>query len=112
MKEFPGLLALALTGLLPAQEYRATVQGSVSDPAGAAVPRVVVAITNIESGVSRRSETNLDGIFQIPYLLPGGHGLEITHPGFKTHRRGPIETSTPRFISVSGLLPSSGSMLM
>jgi hypothetical protein len=29
--------------------------------------------------------------YQIPYLQPGVYTLEVTHPGFKTHRRGPIE---------------------
>jgi hypothetical protein len=82
---------LGLAGGLGAQEYRATVLGSVTDPTGAAVPKASVVIANNESGVSWRTETNSEGAFQVPYLLPGVYTLEVAHPGFKTHRRGPIE---------------------
>src|SRR5262249_45047202 len=44
-----------------------------------------------ESGVSSRTVTNRDGAFQAPYLVPGLYSVEVTHTGFKTHRRGPIE---------------------
>ncbi len=74
-----------------AQEYRATVLGAVTDPTGAAVPKAAVVITNNASGVSLKTETNNEGMYQLPYLLPGVYTLEVTVAGFKTHRRGPIE---------------------
>jgi hypothetical protein len=86
------LLALLLACVaLNAQEYRATVLGTVTDPSGAAVPKAGITITNTESGVSSKTETNHEGLYQVPYLLPGVYALEVTAPGFKTHRRSPIE---------------------
>jgi hypothetical protein len=86
-------LILGLLVCLPllAQEYRATVVGSVTDPSGAAVPKASITITNTESGVSSKTETNQEGVYQVPYLLPGVYSLEAVAPGFKTHHRSPIE---------------------
>jgi hypothetical protein len=92
MRPIVALLPLLLSvGLVNAQEYRATVLGAVTDPSGAAVPKAVVVITNVESGVAARSVTNLEGLYQIPYLLPGVYTLEVAHASFKTHRRSGIE---------------------
>ena len=90
----PALMLFAAVGLaavLPAQEYRATILGAVTDPAGAAVPKASVLIRNNDSGVSSRTESNAEGMYQIPYLLPGTYILEVSAPGFKTYRRGPVE---------------------
>ena len=87
-----GLLFSALFAtIVGAQEYRATVLGTVTDPAGAAVPMASVIATNDETGVSSRTQSNNEGGYQIPYLQPGFYTLEVTHPGFKTHHLGPIE---------------------
>lgn len=85
------LSILVAAGVLVAQEYRATVLGAVTDPTGAAVPKAAVVITNNASGVSSKTETNNEGMYQLPYLLPGVYTLEVSMAGFKTHRRGPIE---------------------
>jgi len=85
------LLAYLLAAVLAAQEYRATLLGTVTDPAGAAVPMASVTVTNDDTGVSSRTKCNGEGGYQIPYLQPGVYTLEVTHAGFKTHRRGPIE---------------------
>src|SRR6266705_1354352 len=60
MRAIAALLPLLVSaGLVSAQEYRAAVLGAVTDPSGAAVPKAAVVITNVESGVAARSETNL-----------------------------------------------------
>ena len=73
------------------QEYRATVLGSITDPAGAVVPGAQVVVTNKETGVTLRTQSNANGAYQVPYLQPGTYKLDVTHPGFKTYQRGPIE---------------------
>ena len=83
--------ALAFAGLVSAQEYRATVLGTVSDPAGAKVPKASIVVTNIDSGVIAKAATNDAGSYQVSFLLPGNYMLEVAHPGFKTYKRGPIE---------------------
>jgi hypothetical protein len=85
--------ALLLVGAVAAyaQEYRANVLGTVTDPTGAVVLGASVVITNNETGVTSRAQTNSEGAYLVPYLLPGTYMLEVSHPGFKTYRRSPIE---------------------
>jgi hypothetical protein len=87
----PLLFTFLFTALSVAQEYRATMLGAVIDPAGAAVPMASITATNNETGVSSKTRSNGEGGYQIPYLQPGVYTLEVTHSGFKTLHRGPIE---------------------
>ena len=91
MRSTVTLIALLFAAPGLAQEYRATVLGTVTDPHGATVPKASVVITNIDSGTVSKTVTNESGSYQISFLLPGNYMLEISHPGFKSHRRGPIE---------------------
>lgn len=85
------LLFLISAVVVFGQEYRATVLGTVTDPAGAVVPGAKVVITNNDTQVASRTQSNANGAYQVPYLQPGTYTLDVTHPGFKTHQRGPIE---------------------
>ena len=61
------------------------IVGTVTDPSRAAVPGAAVVMTNTASGVVSRTQTNAEGAYQVPYLLPGVYVLEISHAGFKTY---------------------------
>jgi hypothetical protein len=76
---------------LSAQEYRATIVGTVTDPTGAAVADVKVTAVNTETGVATSATANSEGAYIIPFLLPGTYMLKVEHLGFKTLERGPIE---------------------
>jgi hypothetical protein len=84
-------LALLFAAMGSAQEYRATVLGTVTDPQGAAVSKASITIVNIDSGTISKTSANDSGSYQISFLLPGNYMLEVSHPGFKAHKRGPIE---------------------
>lgn len=56
-------LAVApLTGLI-AQEFRATISGTVTDPSGALIPGVTVAATNVDRNTSASTVTGDTGNF-------------------------------------------------
>ncbi len=84
------LLLLVLLPL-PAQEYRATLLGTVTDSSGAAVPNARVIVTNMETQVAAASVSNNDGAYLIPFLQPGAYRLRVEGAGFKTLERGPVE---------------------
>ena len=64
MKKF--LLALSLSALAVAQTTSSLLAGTITDPAGAAIPRASVAATNVETGVSFKSVTGAQGEYGIP----------------------------------------------
>ena len=77
----PILLLTAAT--LPAQTPTAVVNGTVIDPAGAAVPEATVTVVNQETNVTSQKNTNGDGTFTIINLLPGNYVLTVEKTGFK-----------------------------
>lgn len=77
------LLAASVPVTLHAQESRGKITGTVTDPNTAAVPGASVKIIDPARGTSVTLETNSDGFFQAPYLLPGTYQVIIEIAGFK-----------------------------
>jgi Carboxypeptidase regulatory-like domain len=82
---------LAVASCMFAQEYRATITGSITDSSGASVPGARIGAINKETGVSVSSVSNAQGRYVIPYLLPGQYNVRVEHAGFKSFERGSIE---------------------
>lgn len=79
-----------LSAIIPAlysQETRGTIAGTVLDASGAAVPAAAVSVTNVATNVSTRVTANENGIYTLPFLLPGAYTVTATAPGFKTARQ-------------------------
>jgi hypothetical protein len=84
------LLALfAATGL--AQEDRAVVTGSVTDPSKASIGGAIVSIDNKATGFHQEVKTNDSGAYVIPGLLVGIYDLQISMNGFTTQNYNAIE---------------------
>src|SRR5437773_1858261 len=85
------LLGITLVGSVMAQEYRATVLGTVIDPSGAAVPESQIKLTNLETGVSLTAKSGAEGSYLIPYVQPGQYKLRVEHAGFRAFEQSPVE---------------------
>src|SRR5207249_803464 len=59
-----------------------TIEGSVVDPSGAAVPKATVSIHNAVTGYSRSATTGADGTFRFSNIPPNPYHLEVSAPGF------------------------------
>jgi hypothetical protein len=86
------LLLLLLLGsvLLSPTAYgqaTASIVGTVTDPAGAAVPNAKVAITNIETGLARSTTTNSTGSYAAHELAIGHYRVRAEAPGFKAYEQ-------------------------
>jgi hypothetical protein len=77
------LLVLLLASPLLAQQETATITGEVKDASGAVVPKATLTITNVETNLSLKSETNDQGIYFVPSLKPGPYSLTVEKAGFK-----------------------------
>jgi len=77
------ILCLSLT-LPVAAQFRAGIQGTVTDPNGGSVPAATVTLTNKETGLERTFTTPADGVFTFPGLAPGAYSLSVAKTGFST----------------------------
>jgi Outer membrane receptor for ferrienterochelin and colicins len=60
-----------------------TVNGVVRDPDGEGLPGADVILTNEAMGLRRATETTIDGVFDVPALIPAtGYRLKVTRKGF------------------------------
>src|SRR5262245_48454314 len=72
-----------------AQQETATIAGTVTDATSAVVPRAVVIVTNVQTGISVRTETTDAGTYVVPSLRPGEYSIAVEGKGFqKTLRTG------------------------
>src|SRR2546430_8483323 len=88
-------LVALLAGVVYAQGVRATIVGRVVDESGGVIPGAQVSITNDGTNETRIAQTDSDGNYVIPELVPGQYTLTVEIPGFKKElRRGiTLETS-------------------
>ncbi len=77
------LASLFIASLLPAQETRGSIVGTVTDPQGAVIPDATVVVTNVGTNVSIRRTTNASGYYEALLLLPGSYSVSVEAPGFR-----------------------------
>lgn len=75
---------LAGTGL--AQISSTSLQGTVSDPSGSAIPGALVVVTN-EAKLERTTNTDAQGGFRILAVPPGTYTLTVTAKGFARYEQ-------------------------
>jgi hypothetical protein len=61
----------------------ATLSGLVTDEQGSPVPDASVKIKNLGTGVVREVETNSDGLYSAPNLIPGSYDVTVSAKGFQ-----------------------------
>jgi hypothetical protein len=67
-----------------AQQTLGSLNGTVLDASGAAVPEATVTVTDAEIGVTRTTKASGNGYFQIFNLPVGTYKVTATHDGFDT----------------------------
>ena len=74
----------ALGGNAYAQVSGATLNGTVTDASGAAIPKAQLTMTDVSTGVVRNAETDNAGFYSAPNLLPATYEVRVAAPGFST----------------------------
>ena len=76
-------VGFALTLLIHAQEFRATLAGRVTDPAGAGVVGADINVRNTGNGEVTATKSGEDGNYQVSFLQPGNYVVTAEKAGFK-----------------------------
>lgn len=66
------------------QSITGTINGTVTDPTGAVVPKAAVTATNVDTGVAVSTVTNADGAYSIRFLQIGKYQVRVEKEGFGT----------------------------
>lgn len=77
-------IAILAATLAVAQDYRARVQGTVTDSSHAAAPNASVTLTNTATGVSAVKTAGADGRYLFDFVEPGPYAITAELPGFAT----------------------------
>lgn len=100
---------LALCPVLMAQEYRATITGTVMDSSKARIPNATVVVRNLDTGQVTRVKTDSAGVYSVPYLHPGQRfGISAEVPGFKTETYPPVVLSVSQVETANFVLQPGG----
>ena len=66
----------------------ASITGRITDPSGAVIPGATVTVQSAATGVQTTVETNPEGYYHVPSLLPGNYSLSVSKAGFAPVRQG------------------------
>ncbi|HZJ42504.1 MAG TPA: carboxypeptidase-like regulatory domain-containing protein, partial [Pyrinomonadaceae bacterium] len=77
-----GLFLLCVVGAANAQ-FKAGIQGTVTDSGGGLIPEAKMTLTNKETGKTQDVTTSSDGFYQISGLAPGKYKLTVEKSGYK-----------------------------
>jgi len=87
-----------------AQIDRGTIQGSVTDQSGAAIPGAKVKVTQIDTSSTLEFTTNGAGLYTAPNLPVATYRITIDATGFGTFVREPIEVRSRTEVEVDAVL--------
>jgi hypothetical protein len=80
-----GLLVLA--AFVFAQTPTGTIEGTVTDPQGAAVAGATITVTNNATAISKELKSDGDGRFTMPFVPPGTYTMTVNAPGFRSAKQ-------------------------
>lgn len=77
------LVTVLLTSLAIAQTTSASINGTVSDPNGAAVPGAQILILNTDTNYKQTAASNETGLYSATQLPPGHYSVTVEAGGFR-----------------------------
>jgi hypothetical protein len=83
MKLIAGLMLTVFMAIAGSAQFRAGVQGTVTDAGGGTVAGATVTLTSKETNQSQTTTTSDDGFYRFTGLAPGLYTLTVEQQGFK-----------------------------
>jgi hypothetical protein len=85
---------------LHAQTTNGSIQGSVTDPNGAAIPGASVTARNLDTGLTQKTTTTEAGIYSLPNLPPGRYAITVEAPDLKKYSQEGVTVATGTAVSL------------
>jgi hypothetical protein len=93
-------LLAALAPSMASAQFKAGIQGTVTDPTGAVISGAKVTLVNKETGRKSETTANSDGSYRFLSLAPGAYKLTVEREGFKKKELESITVSAEMAASV------------
>ncbi len=96
------LLVILLASVVPAQTFRGTILGTVTDQNGAVVAGAKVTVKNTSTGLERSTATDEAGNYTVPELPIGPYEVRVEQTGFTTRliQNVTVEVASERRVDV------------
>ena len=94
------LAGVLIAGIAHAETSGGVFRGQVSDPSSAIVPKAKIVIRSNDNGTEVVAESNGDGLYVTPTVIPGSYTLSATKPGFETEVFGPVTLEVDQTVRV------------
>ncbi len=107
-----GLVVFAMLGsVLPAIAQSGTssaITGTILDPAGSVVAGAAVTASEINTGATRRAQSDAAGRFLFSQLNPGAYRISVLAPGFAAQRSASVTVAVGQIAAVKFALSLAG----
>jgi len=94
------VLPLLLSAALQAQEFRGSLTGRVTDPAGLGVPNAKIVAVKTDTNTRSDTVSGTDGSYTLPFLAPGPYEVTVAVDGFKKFTRSGVDVGTNQRVTV------------
>jgi Carboxypeptidase regulatory-like domain len=103
----PKILLIVVALVCPiayGQAVKGTLLGTVTDGSGAVVPGAGITITEVNTGISRSTETNASGYYVFANLETGTYRVAVELPGFRKAVRDGVEVQVNSTVRADAVL--------
>src|SRR5215472_12537005 len=99
---FVGLLILGANAAFA--DVYATIRGSVTDPTGAVISGAQVTATNTQTGVSKTTTSQTNGLYEFLQLPVGPYTVTVSKNGFKTYKSSEFTLTVNQILDLAAKL--------
>jgi Carboxypeptidase regulatory-like domain/TonB dependent receptor len=101
-----GLLLIGSIAAVAQSAATGTINGTVTDSSGAAIPGAKVVIVDTDTSVSRAVTTNSDGTYTAPFLQSGHYEVTVEAPNFAKVDHKNLSLTVGQILAVDSTLPA------
>lgn len=102
------LLIASLFSIAAQAQYRAGLQGTVTDTQGAVIPDANVKLVDKETNQTQETKTNAGGTYTFNRLAPAPYSIQVSKAGFATKTVNEVQIAAEQMQSLNVQLAISG----